>query len=177
MIERRPIKSLNELNFLYPNGEIEKMLTDRGLSVCIQISPRIPVNTDNTGVCYPDWSLQYWTKPKSLYEVLGYCLSFEDINKLLKTIRFSSVEKLIEDAIEKIRESFGIKCMKSKIIEDPEDQEEMLLVEVFVDESDPKQVIELWKEISTRIRDEIDKEFGNKSKEFQLKLWISVKPS
>jgi len=167
---------IERIRHIYSNTEIERILANRDLSVGIQTFPRTPINTDNIGACYLDWSLEYWTRPKSPYEVLSYCLNLEDIKKIIKIVRFFQVEAFIRGLLCSLEEAYDIKCVKSEVVEDHEDQEEMLLVQVFVDKKDPKQIIELWKEISTKIRSEIDREFGEKSRDIQLRLWISVKP-
>lgn len=168
---------MNEKRLIQSIEDITSKYSDKGLSVDVRTPPRVPINTDNTGMCHPDWSLYYWIKPRSPYEVFNFCLNPEDLNKVLKFIRFSPLEMLVRDTLNKIRQDFKIKHISSEIIQDPEDQEERLLVEIYIDEKDPKQVIEQWKKISTSIRNEIDNKFRDKSKEYQLKLQISVKPS
>jgi len=59
------------------------------------------------------------------------------------------------------------------MIKDLESQEDMLQVNIFVEESDPKKTIEIWKKISTEIRNEIGKKFGE---EYQERIFIRVLP-
>ena len=166
--DRKLIESIEDISSRY---------LKKGLSIDERVLPRLTINTDNTGACHPDWSLEYWTNPRTYYEILNYCLSVEDLRKLLKFARFSPLEMFVEEVVNEIKDQFKIKRISSEILQDVEDQEELLLVEIFVDEKDEKRVIELWKKISTTIRNEINRKFGDKGDEYQLKLLISVKPT
>ena len=152
-------------------------LRDKGLSLDPQTELRFIRDTDCRGTSILDWTLGYWTEFKSLYWIFGLCLNYEDIDKLLKYIRFYPLETFVMSVINRIKHDFGIKHISSEIIQDPEDQEDILRVEIYVTEKDPKQVIKMWKKISNLIRSEIDRKFKERSKEHQLKLHISVRPS
>ena len=134
------------------------------------------VSTDYIEVQPPDWSLEYWTKPRSPYEILSLHLTDKDVEKLIKILKFAPLEGVVRDFLEKIVPKYGISNIKASIKEDPDDLSDVLFVEVFVKENDPKKIIKLWKKISTEIRNKIDKKFGEKSKEYQRKLIIAVRP-
>jgi len=117
-----------------------------------------------------DWTLEYWVG--STCDILGMCLSETALNKLSKMLKFLPLEELIEEIVDKIKSKYDICTQESQIIEDPDLHSDVLVVEIFVKERDPKKVIELWKAISNEIRREIDRKLDKK---FQRELLIRVR--
>lgn len=154
----------------YQQGfEIENIIANRDVSSQIY-QPNVYVNTDIRTGC-PDWMLEYWT---AQWGISGLCLDLEDIKKLIKSEKFYEIESFVCEKLISLKDKFGITDIKPKIVES-QDNEELLLIEISVREKDLKKQIEIWKNISNTIRGEIDKQFGDKSKEIQMKLWISVR--
>ena len=117
--------------------------------------------------------MEYWT---ARWGISGLCLDIEDIKKLIKSEKFYEIESFVCKKLLSLKDKFGITDIKPKIIENQDDGEDLLLIEISVKERDLKKQIEIWKNISNAIRSEIDRQFGDKSKEIQMKLWISLNP-
>ncbi len=172
MIGKRSADSMEDLSFMY---------LDKGLSIDTHPSPHTLVDTDTLRLDFQDWTLSYWTARFKPYGVFSRHFIFEELIKIQKgeliKAPFSQLKTLVNDVLRGIREDLRIKHIDFDVISDPEDQEESLLVEIYVDEKDTKQVIELWKKISTEIRNEVEKRLGDKSKDYQMRLQISVRPN
>ena len=150
-------------------------LRDKGYSTETPIELWPVMNTDYKGQAISDWSLEYWTMQFLPESLISY-LKLEDLRRFAEDLYFYPLERHVKTVIEKIRHTFKIRKEISKIIRDPEDGESILWFEIYVDEDDIKKVVKIWKEISESIRNEIDKEFKDKSEKYQLKLHISVRP-
>jgi len=156
----------------YKQGsEIESIIASRDLPSSRVYQPNVYVSTDIRSGC-PDWTLEYWI---ARWGIGGLCLDIEDIKKLIKSEKFYEIESFVCEKLLSLKDKFGITDIKPKIIENQDDGEDLLLIEISVREKDLKKQIEIWKNISNAIRSEIDREFGDKSKEIQMKLWISLK--
>ena len=156
----------------YKQGsEIESIIANRDVSSSLIHQPNIYVSTDIRSGC-PDWTLEYWT---ARWGIGGLCLDIEDIKKLIKSEKFYEIESFVCEKLSSLKDEFGITDIKPKIVESQDDGEDLLLIEISVREKDLKKQIEIWKNISNAIRSEIDRQFGDKSKEIQMKLWISLK--
>jgi len=123
-----------------------------------------------------DWTLRYWLR-QPRYELMGLCLGEKEIKKLSRILEFLPIEIVIEQFMEKNKMKFNIACLRTQIVKDPDTDDDTLLVEVFVKESDFEKILDLWKEISTEIRNEIDRKFKEKSMNYQRKLLIRVQPA
>ena len=122
-----------------------------------------------------DWTLGYWIEPRC--ELMGLCLGERELKKLLRFLEFSPLEDVVKQIIGRKNIKCNILDFKTQIIKDPDTDADVLLVDVLVKERDFEKVLELWKKISTEIRNEIDKRFGEKSEDFQRRLLIRVQPA
>jgi len=123
----------------------------------------------------PDWTLEYWVRPQLAPELWSVRLSEEDIKKLQKMLNFLPLEDLVTGVVEKIKDKYGLCGLKTWIGEDPDAHGDLLIVEISV-RANRKKAIELWKKISTIIRNEVDEKLGERSEEYQRKLLIRVVP-
>ncbi len=156
----------------YQGSEIEQAIANRDVSSSLIYQPNVYTGTDIRSGC-PNWTLEYWTAQWGIGE-LPPCLDIEDIKKLIKSKKFYELESFVREKLLSLKDKFGITDIKPKIVESQDNGEDLLLMEISVREKDPKKQIEIWKNISNAIRSEIDRQFGDKSKEIQMKLWISL---
>lgn len=133
--------------------------------------------------------MSYWlnlSTSQYFKEGLGYFPFFIDTSllfylpELLKESRkinkFAPVESITKESIESIKEEYDINFEeKIEVVNDPEDFREVMRVELSVDIDSKEEVFEIWKEVSNKIRNEIDQRFGEESK-YQSLISIVVQP-
>ncbi len=142
--------------------KISELETNRDIGID---SPQISTDCLVTHSLIDDWTLDYWLGHTNLYTPIS--------EKELRTFRFALLEDMIMKTVDRIKKEFKIANFNCKMTKDIESQEDMLQVNIFIEESDPKKAIEIWKKVSTEIRNEVCKKFGD---EFQERIFIRVLP-
>ncbi|MBO8183119.1 MAG: hypothetical protein H0Z28_10065 [Archaeoglobus sp.] len=143
------------------------------------LSQKVPYieSTDYIETSPPDWTLEYWVRPRLSHNIWGTYLNERILRKLSKMIEFYPLEEIVKEVGERIRTKYNLLKLKTQTREDPDTHADLLVVDITIGESDLKRAIELWKRISEEIRKEIDEKFKERSKEYQRKLLITVQPT